>query len=95
MLDRGNEAVSRAGNRLNIPPFSLVIAEGFAQGLRLLRKDGKLAYISSNAWLRADYAMLLRQYLRMKTAEVYAAFGLNDDEIRLIEEETKYNYGEW
>ncbi len=28
----------------------------FAQGLRLLRKDGRLAYISSNSWLRANYA---------------------------------------
>jgi type I restriction-modification system DNA methylase subunit len=39
----------------------------FAQGLRLLREGGRLAYISSNAWLRADYATLLRQYLRMQT----------------------------
>ncbi|HJT59404.1 MAG TPA: N-6 DNA methylase [Ktedonobacteraceae bacterium] len=39
----------------------------FAQGLRLLRKDGRLAYISSNAWLRANYATSLRQYLRTQT----------------------------
>jgi len=39
----------------------------FAQGLRLLRKDGRLAYISSNAWLRANYATPLRHYLRTLT----------------------------
>lgn len=58
---------------------------------------------------RDDWEMLLRErtteigkltgeVVRLETllnAEVYAAFGLNDDEIRLIEEETKYNYGEW
>src|ERR1051325_2568541 len=31
MLDRSNEAVSRPGNRLNIPPFAVLIAESFAQ----------------------------------------------------------------
>lgn len=39
----------------------------FAQGLRLLRSGGRLAYISSNSWLRANYATPLRQYLRTKT----------------------------
>lgn len=39
----------------------------FAQGLRLLRKDGRLAYISSNSWLRANYATPLRSYLRTHT----------------------------
>ena len=39
----------------------------FAQGLRLLRKDGRLAYISSNTWLYANYGTPLRQYLRTQT----------------------------
>jgi hypothetical protein len=39
----------------------------FAQGLRLLRKDGRLAYISSNMWLRTNYATPLRRYLRTHT----------------------------
>jgi len=39
----------------------------FAQGLRLLRKDGKLAYISSNTWLYANYATPLRRRLRTQT----------------------------
>jgi type I restriction-modification system DNA methylase subunit len=39
----------------------------FAQGLRLLRKDGRLAYISSNTWLHANYGTPLRQYLRTQT----------------------------
>ncbi|MGH2510013.1 MAG: Eco57I restriction-modification methylase domain-containing protein, partial [Ktedonobacteraceae bacterium] len=40
----------------------------FAQGLRLLRPGGRLAYISSNSWLRANYATPLRRYLRTQTS---------------------------
>jgi len=36
----------------------------FGQGLRQLRQGGRLAYISSNSWLRANYASSLRTYLR-------------------------------
>ena len=36
----------------------------FAQGVRQLRSGGRLAYISSNSWLRANYATALRAYLR-------------------------------
>ena len=36
----------------------------FAQGVRQLRSGGRLAYISSNSWLRANYASALRAYLR-------------------------------
>ncbi|GER85664.1 hypothetical protein KTAU_42980 [Thermogemmatispora aurantia] len=36
----------------------------FEQGLRLLRPGGRLAYISSNSWLRANYATALRHLLR-------------------------------
>jgi type I restriction-modification system DNA methylase subunit len=39
----------------------------FAQGLHLLRPGGRLAYISSNSWLRANYATALRRYLRTST----------------------------
>ncbi len=39
----------------------------FAQGLRLLRQGGRLAYISSNMWLRTNYATPLRHYLRTQT----------------------------
>jgi hypothetical protein len=46
----------------------------------------------------AEIGELTGEIVRLETllnAEVYAAFGLNDDEIRLIERETKYRYGEW
>lgn len=36
----------------------------FAQGLRQLRGGGRLAYVASNSWLRANYATRLRAYLR-------------------------------
>ncbi len=39
----------------------------FAQGMNLLRTGGRLAYISSNSWLRANYATPLRAYLRTHT----------------------------
>lgn len=40
----------------------------FGQGLRLLRSGGRLAYISSNSWLRAGYATPLRRFLRLQTS---------------------------
>ena len=39
----------------------------FGQGLQLLGAGGRLAYISSNSWLRANYATPLRAYLRGQT----------------------------
>lgn len=39
----------------------------FAQGLRLLKSGGKLAYISSNTWIRANYATPLRKHLPTQT----------------------------
>ena len=50
----------------------------FGQGLRLLCKNGRLAYISSNTWLRANYATPLRQYLRTQvTIETIIDMGDN------------------
>lgn len=40
----------------------------FGQGLRLLRPGGRLAYISSNSWLRANYATPLRRSLRLSSS---------------------------
>jgi hypothetical protein len=39
----------------------------FAQALTLLKEGGHTAYISSNSWLRANYASALRAYLRQET----------------------------
>jgi hypothetical protein len=36
----------------------------FAQGLRQLQRGGRLSYISSNSWLRANYAGPLRSLIR-------------------------------
>ncbi len=50
----------------------------FAQGLRQLRSGGRLAYISSNSWLRANYAAALRAYLRTQvTIETLVDIGDN------------------
>ncbi len=40
----------------------------FGQGLRLLRAGGRMVYISSNSWLRANYATPLRRSLRLHTS---------------------------
>ena len=50
----------------------------FAQGLRQLRHGGRLSYISSNSWLRANYATPLRRHLRKDTTvEVLVDLGDN------------------
>jgi hypothetical protein len=50
----------------------------FAQGVRQLRSGGHLAYISSNSWLRANYAATLRAYLRTQvTIETLVDLGDN------------------
>jgi hypothetical protein len=50
----------------------------FIQGLRQLKQGGRLAYISSNSWLRANYATALRAYLRTQvTVETLVDMGDN------------------
>lgn len=46
----------------------------------------------------AEIEKLTGEIVRLKTelnAAVYEAFGLNEAEIALNEQETKYQYGEW
>ncbi|MEI8167514.1 MAG: Eco57I restriction-modification methylase domain-containing protein, partial [Chloroflexales bacterium] len=38
----------------------------FHQGVKLLREGGKLGFIASNSWLRANYATPLRTFLRQQ-----------------------------
>ncbi|HEX5501120.1 MAG TPA: Eco57I restriction-modification methylase domain-containing protein [Thermomicrobiales bacterium] len=52
----------------------------FGQGVRLLRRGGLLAYISSNSWLRANYATPLRACLRDETT-VEAIVDLGDNRV--------------
>jgi hypothetical protein len=50
----------------------------FAQGMRQLRAGGRLSYIASNSWLRANYASALRAYLRSQaTVETLVDVGDN------------------
>jgi Ser-tRNA(Ala) deacylase AlaX len=47
---------------------------------------------------RSEIARLTSEIIRLETdlnAIVYTAFDLNEDEIKLIEQETKFSYGEW
>ncbi len=50
----------------------------FAQGMRQLQTGGRLSYIASNSWLRANYAGALRAYLRSQaTVETLVDVGDN------------------
>lgn len=52
----------------------------FGQALQLLQAAGRTAYISSNSWLRANYATPLRAYLRQE-AVVETIIDLGDNRI--------------
>lgn len=41
------------------------------KGIDLLSKDGVLSYITTNYWLRADYAKILRQKIKDETSFIY------------------------
>jgi hypothetical protein len=51
-----------------------------SQGLRVLRQGGRLAYIASNSWLRANYASPLRNFLRTQ-ATVEQLIDLGDNRV--------------
>ena len=50
------------------------------QGVRLLQRGGRLAYIASNSWLRANYAGPLRNFLRTQ-ATVEQIIDLGDNRV--------------
>ncbi|WP_129629880.1 Eco57I restriction-modification methylase domain-containing protein [Candidatus Oscillochloris fontis] len=52
----------------------------FHQGIKLLRAGGVLGYISSNSWLRANYATPLRAFLR-ETVTIEQLIDLGDNRI--------------
>lgn len=51
-----------------------------AQGLALLRAGGRLAYITSNTWLRANYGTPLRRFLRTEVT-VDEVVDLGDNQV--------------
>ncbi len=59
-------------------PISIVYFIG--QGLRQLREGHRLAYIASNSWLRANYAVPLRHHLRT-AASVDQVIDLGDNRV--------------
>jgi len=52
----------------------------FGQGLKQLRRGGRLSYISSNSWLRANYATPLRAFLR-EEATIEELIDLGDNRV--------------
>jgi hypothetical protein len=52
----------------------------FGRGLELLQEGGRLSYISSNSWLRANYAQALRAFLRTETV-VETLIDLGDNRV--------------
>ena len=99
--DLGNGAEARLNQRLEVW-WDLSFAEFRAEIQKVFKRDIPLKE-------RDDWEELLRErgaqirsltdeIVRLETllnAAVYAVFGLNDEEIALIERETKYGYGEW
>jgi hypothetical protein len=66
----------------------------FKHDIPLPERDALEAWHAAN---REEHARLTADIVRLETelnARVYAAFHLTEDEIRLIEESTKYKYGE-
>jgi hypothetical protein len=49
----------------------------YEQGLRLLKKNGQLGYITSNKWMRTDYGSVTREFLAKKCrTELVVDFGM-------------------
>jgi hypothetical protein len=68
----------------------------FHQGVKLLREGGRLSYVVTNKVVRAFMRdqVALEQLIGLGDNRVYRLFDLSADEIRLIDESTKYRYGE-
>ena len=67
----------------------------FKRDIPLKERDDWEAFLRERT---AEISRLTNEIIRLETAlnaQVYAAFALSNEEITLIERETKYKYGEW
>ena len=79
---------------LDFPALRTELQKVFKRDIPLKDRDEAEAWLTTQ---RADHARLTAEIVERETAlnaRVYALFDLTDDEITLIEESTKYRYGE-
>jgi len=79
---------------LDFPALRAEVKKVFKRDIPLADRDD---WESWHAARRADHARLMDDIVRLETelnARVYALFGLTAEEIAIIEESTKYRYGE-
>jgi len=71
------------------------VVKSFKRDIAVKDRDGWETLLRERT---AEIEKLTGEIVRLETelnAAVYEAFGLNEAEIALIEQETKYQYGEW
>ena len=79
---------------LDFPALRAELQKVFKRDIPLKDRDEVEAWLTTQ---RADHARVTAEIVARETnlnARVYALFGLTDEEIALIEESTKYRYGE-
>ena len=79
---------------LDFPAFRAEIKKGFKQDIPLAERDEWEDWLAGR---RAEHERLTAEIVRLETDlndRVYALFDLTPEEIQVIEESTKYRYGE-
>jgi len=79
---------------LDFPAFRAEIKKGFKQDIPLAERDEWEDWLAGR---RAEHERLTAEIVRLETGlndRVYALFDLTPEEVQIIEESTKYRYGE-
>ena len=80
--------------KLDFPALRAEVQKVFKQDIPMKDRDDVEEWLTTN---RAEHTRLTDEIVRLETelnARVYALFKLTADEIAIIEESTKYRYGE-
>ncbi len=90
----GHHRVLHVWWELDFAALRAEVKKVFKHDIPLAECDDWEAYLANN---RAEHARLTGEIVRLETelnARVYALFQLTPEEIAIIEESTKYRYGE-
>lgn len=99
--DLGNGPDARLNQRLEVwwdlpfPDFHAEITKVFKRTIPLKKRDDWEDLLRERGKQIHDLTDEIVQLETLLNEKVYAVFGLNEEEIALIERETKYKYGEW
>ena len=80
---------------LSFQEFRDEIRRAFGHDIRLKERDAWEEFLQER---RSEIVGLTNEIVRLEqelNSVVYAVFGLSDGKIQLIEQETKFSYGEW